>query len=68
MKGAACKVCEGVEPRTVNRLIGLGRGSRFIADRFPHVSRKDVKRHQERCFPRIRGEVAHDLERLGGGA
>lgn len=63
----SCKVCEGPEPYTVNRLLGTGRGSRFIAARFPHVSRKDVKRHQEKCFPQIRDEVSQDLARLGGG-
>lgn len=63
-----CKVCTGPEPRTVNRLLGIGRGVRFIADRMPHLTRRDVKHHQERCFPGMRDEVAQDLLRLGGGA
>ena len=62
-----CKVCEGVEPYTVNRLLGLGRGSRFVEARFPHLTRKNVKRHQQECFPQMRDEVAQDLARLGGG-
>ena len=65
MKGG-CKVCEGIEPRIVNRLLGLGYGIRFIADRFPGVDRRDVRRHKEKCLPGIRDEVHADLVRLGG--
>jgi hypothetical protein len=60
-----CKVCTGVEPRTVNRLLGVGYGIRFVAKRFPHLNRKEVKRHQQECFPGMRDEVAQDLVRLG---
>jgi len=60
-----CSVCEGFEPRTVNRLLGLGYGSRFIAARFPGVSRKDVRRHAEVCLPPKLEEVHADLRRWG---
>ncbi len=67
----ACPVCEGFEPQTVNRLLALGYGSRFIAARFPRVNRKDVRRHAQRCLPLVEDEVKADLERLanrrGGG-
>jgi hypothetical protein len=60
----ACPVCEGPEPRTVNRLLALGYGSRFVAARVPRVNRKDVRRHTDRCLPLIEDEVEADIESL----
>ena len=65
MKGR-CPVCEGYEPRTVNRLLVLGHGSRFVAERFPGLTRMDVRRHKEVCLPPVREEVNKDLKRLAG--
>ncbi len=66
MKGG-CKACEGLEPRTVNRLLALGYGSRFVAERFPGLTRRDVRRHADVCLPPKLDGVHEDLRRLGGG-
>ncbi len=63
-----CKVCSGPEPRTVDRLLLLGRGFRFIAPIFG-VTRADVKRHAERCLVGERRSAAErDLLRMACGA
>jgi hypothetical protein len=62
-----CKACESFEPHTINRLLALGYGSRFVAERMPSLTRQDVRRHQRECFPQLREDVRADLLSLGGG-
>ncbi len=71
-RDGACKVCSGWEPETVDRLLAVGHGIRFVADRWGH-RRQDVKSHRDRCLVGERRErVEADLVRLaapaGGGA
>ena len=44
-----CKVCRGPEPRTIDRLLAVGYGPRFISKRWGH-DRRDVRRHRDRCL------------------
>ncbi len=65
-KAPACPVCRGVEPRTVDRLLLLGRGPRFIAPRFG-VDRKAVAKHRDLCLVGDRrASVVADLRRMAG--
>jgi hypothetical protein len=61
-----CKACGSFEPYTINRLLALGYGSRFVAERMPGLTRKDVRRHKESCLPGVLEEVNEDLRRMGG--
>lgn len=71
----ACQVCSGPEPRTVDRLLLLGYGPRFVAHRFG-VGRRHVAKHRDLCLVGERyAAVAGDLcsmaeigKRGGGGA
>ena len=67
-RSAACKVCSGMESETVDRLLAVGYGPRFVAARWGH-DRRDVKRHRARCLVGDRLEaVEADLLRMAGGA
>jgi hypothetical protein len=64
---SACKVCSGMEPRTVDRLLLLGYGVRFVASRFG-VSRRDVSGHRDSCLVGDRrAAVVADLREMAGG-
>ncbi len=70
MKPKGCKVCEGIETKTANRLILLGRSPRRIAPVFG-VSRRSVQDHRDFCLVGERLEAAmQDLRSLStrGGA
>jgi hypothetical protein len=64
----SCPVCTGMESPTVDRLLLIGYGPRFVAARWGH-DRRDVKRHLDRCLtgPRLESTKA-DLLRMAGGA
>ncbi len=63
-----CKVCGGFEPHTVDRLLLVGHGIRFVADRWGHT-RQVVKRHRDRCLvgDRLKATEA-DLARMSASA
>ncbi len=48
-RDGACAVCSGMEPETVDRLLLVGYGPRFVATRFG-VTRKVVAKHRDRCL------------------
>ena len=68
----ACKVCRGVEPAVVDKLLVWGRAPRWIAPKFGHT-RRDVARHEKACLVgERRRRVEADLlaianEAEGGG-
>jgi hypothetical protein len=61
-----CKACKSFEPYTINRLLALGYGSRFVAERMPGLTRRDVRRHKETCLPGVLDEVSENLRHLAG--
>jgi hypothetical protein len=66
-RDSTCKVCMGMEPRTIDRLLLAGHGIRFVADRWGHT-RQVVKRHRDRCLVGDRRKrVEADLVRMAGG-
>ncbi len=64
-RDSACGICMGMEPETVDRLLLVGYGPRFVAQRWG-VTRQVVKRHRDRCLvgERLKATEA-DLVRLG---
>jgi hypothetical protein len=67
LDAGACKVCAGFEPQTIDRLLVVGHGVRFVAARWGHT-REVVKRHRDRCLVGERRErVEGDLLRMAGG-
>jgi hypothetical protein len=63
----ACRVCSGWEPQTVDRLLLVGHGIRFVSKRWGH-SRQDVKRHRDVCLQGDRlAATEADLSRMAGG-
>ncbi len=68
---SACRVCSGFEPQTIDRLLVVGHGVRFVAARWG-IPRWVVKSHRDRCLvgDRLKATEA-DLVRLaapaGGG-
>jgi hypothetical protein len=44
-----CPICVGMEPETVDRLLAVGYGPRFVAQRWG-VTRKVVAKHRDRCL------------------
>ena len=62
-----CPVCSGIEPRTIDRLLVIGHGSRFVATRWGYT-RRDVKAHRDRCLvgDRLKATEAA-LSRMAGG-
>jgi len=66
-RDSACRICMGMEPETVDRLLLVGYGPRFVAQRWG-VTRQDVKSHRDRCLVGDRRKrVEADLVRLAGG-
>jgi hypothetical protein len=64
----ACAVCSGFEPETVDRLLVVGHGIRFVSDRWGHT-RQVVKRHRDVCLQGDRRKrVEADLVRLAAKA
>ena len=64
-RDSTCRVCSGWEPETVDRLLLVGHGIRFVADRWGHT-RQVVKSHRDRCLVGDRRKrVEADLVRLG---
>ena len=45
----SCKVCRGMEPKTVDRLLLVGYGPRFISARWG-IDRKAVAKHRDLCL------------------
>jgi hypothetical protein len=57
----ACKVCRGVEPAVVDKLLVWGRAPRWIAPKFGHT-RRAVARHERTCLVGARrAKVEADL-------
>jgi hypothetical protein len=64
---APCPICTGMESETVDRLLLIGYGPRFVSARWGH-DRKDVARHRDRCLVGGRLESTQAaLERMGAG-
>jgi len=63
-RDSTCKICMGFEPRTIDRLLLVGHGIRFVADRWGHT-RQVVKAHRDRCLvgDRLKATEA-DLSRM----
>jgi hypothetical protein len=62
-----CAVCSGWEPETVDRLLLVGHGIRFVSDRWGHT-RRDVKAHRDRCLTGDRlAATEAALSRMAGG-
>ncbi len=63
----ACPVCSGMEPETVDRLLAVGYGPRFVASRWG-VARKVVAKHRDRCLTGARlAATEAALSRMAGG-
>ena len=57
-----------MEPETVDRLLAVGYGIRFVSIRWGH-RRQDVKSHRDRCLTGARLKATQaDLLRMAGGA
>jgi len=66
-RDGTCAVCVGMEPRTIDRLLVIGHGSRFVATRWGYT-RRDVKAHRDRCLVGERlAATEADLVRMSGG-
>ncbi len=62
-----CAVCSGMEPETVDRLLAVGYGPRFVASRWGH-RRQEVRSHRDRCLVGARlAATEADLGRMAGG-
>jgi hypothetical protein len=62
-----CAICMGMEPETVDRLLAVGYGPRFVASRWG-VTRKVVAQHRDRCLTGARlAATEADLVRMSGG-
>jgi len=63
----ACPICMGMEPRTIDRLLLVGHGIRFVSERWG-VTRQVVARHRDRCLTggRLKATQAA-LSRMAGG-
>jgi hypothetical protein len=66
-RDSTCKVCMGMEPETVDRLLLVGYGPRFVSERWG-VTRQVVARHRDRCLTggRLKATQAA-LSRMAGG-
>ena len=66
-RDSTCKVCMGMEPETVDRLLLVGYGPSFVAQRWG-VTRKVVAKHRDRCLTGDRlAATEADLVRMAGG-
>ena len=64
---STCKVCAGMEPEKVDRLLLVGYGPRFVSERWGH-SRRDVMAHRDRCLTGGRlAATEAALDRMAGG-
>jgi hypothetical protein len=62
-----CGICRGMEPETVDRLLAVGYGPRFVASRWG-VTRQVVARHRDRCLVGDRlAATEAALARMAGG-
>ena len=67
-RDGACRVCMGMEPETADRLLLVGYGPRFVAQRWG-VTRKVVAKHRDRCLTGGRlAATQAALSRMAGGA
>ncbi len=67
LDAGACRVCMGFEPQTIDRLLLVGHGIRFVSARWGHT-RRDVKSHRDRCLVGDRRKrVEGDLVRMSAG-
>ena len=58
----------GFEPETIDRLLLVGHGIRFVSARWGHT-RRDVKAHRDRCLVGDRlAATEAALDRMAGGA
>lgn len=62
-----CPACSHVEDYTIDRLLVLGHGSRFIAARFG-ITRQQVRCHQRECLPDRRPAVEAKLREMAGAS
>ena len=61
-----CPVCAGAEPGTVDKLLLLGHGPRWIAPKFGHT-RRAVAKHRGLCLVgERRAAVEEDLREMAG--
>jgi hypothetical protein len=66
-RDSTCRVCMGMEPRTIDRLLLVGHGVRFVSARWGHT-RQVVKRHRDRCLVGDRlAATEAALDRMRGG-
>jgi hypothetical protein len=49
VRDSTCRVCSGWEPETIDRLLAVGYGPRFISARWGHT-RQVVAQHRDRCL------------------
>ncbi len=67
-RDSTCAICMGMEPETVDRLLAVGYGTRFVASRWG-VARKVVAQHRDRCLTGARlAATEADLSRMAASA
>ncbi len=66
-RDSTCGICMGMEPETVDRLLLVGYGPRFVSERWG-VTRKVVAKHRDRCLTGDRLKTTERaLDRMAGG-
>jgi len=67
-RAGGCSVCMGFEPETIDRLLVVGHGIRFVSARWGHT-REVVKRHRDHCLTgaRLKATQGALLRMAGGG-
>jgi hypothetical protein len=66
-RDSTCRICVGMEPETVDRLLLVGYGPRFVSERWG-IPRRDVKAHRDRCLTGARlAATQADLVRMSAG-
>jgi hypothetical protein len=71
MPRRSCPICRGMEPETVDRLLLVGHGVRFVSARWGHT-RRGVKAHRARCLvgdrrKRVEADLIRMAAKPGGG-
>jgi hypothetical protein len=67
-RDSACGICMGMEPETIDRLLAVGYGPRFVASRWG-VTRQVVAKHRDHCLTGARlAATEADLVRLAASA
>ncbi len=67
-RDGACRICMGMEPETVDRLLAVGYRPRFVASRWG-VTRQVVAKHRDHCLTGDRRKrVEADLVRMSASA